>query len=184
MHTHPPVARPFFIALTGSPGITHSTVHGEIALAADLRALAREHGASRWEFTIRETLAALIRSRALIVRDADGVTLDEISIKATLDATWRPSGVWAARSRRFVYRCGPVPHTSFRSRGSYYRSPHTNATRVAEAAATADAFDPDLELEPRFAARVARLSKHVTAWDDVPRCRDRSWKRQRLTRWR
>ena len=111
-------------------------------------------------------------------------TLDEISIKATLDATWRPSGVWAARSRRFVYRCGPVPHTSFRSRGSYYRSPHTNATRVAEAAATADAFDPDLELEPRFAARVARLSKHVTAWADVPRCRDRSWKRQRLTRWR
>ena len=60
MHTHPPVARPFFIALTGSPGITHSTVHGEIALAADLRALAREHGASRWEFTIRETLAALV----------------------------------------------------------------------------------------------------------------------------
>jgi len=185
MHIYPPVARPFFIALAGSPDVTHRTAHGETDLAAELRAIARQHGAPpRWEFAIREALIELIRSRVLTVHDSNGGVLDEISIKSALNATWPPASRRAAHIRRFVFRCGPVPHTSFRSRGSYYRAPHTNATRIAEAAAAASALDPDLGLEPRFASRIARLSRHVTAWDDVPRSRDRSWKRQRKTRWR
>jgi hypothetical protein len=184
MHFHPPVAPAYFVRSAGPDGAVDEIVRGESDLAARLRRIARFHGAY-WEFKVSETLAALVAQRSFIVRDADGEALSKAEIDAVLAATWRPSRPPRRSIRRFKYRNGPVPFTgSGGSYSCYYRSPRAHGFMIAEAIAAVDALDPENDLAPRFVQALARADKHPTAYDDIPRCRDRSWKRQRKTRWR
>lgn len=83
------------------------------------------------------------------------------------------------RAPRHVFRRGPVPGTGKPTGRSicYFRNPRTTA--VLRANASLDQTD-DEESPP---AR-GRRRDLPTAWDDIPRTRDRSWKRQRHTQWR
>lgn len=80
------------------------------------------------------------------------------------------------RAPHHVFRRGPVPGTGKPTgwAACYFRNPHTAAEMRANAGAD----------EGGSSGVRGRRRDLPSAWDDILRTRDRSWKRQRRTQWR
>jgi hypothetical protein len=117
----------------------------------------------------RPDAPARIRWRA---RDADDLGVED----TRLDAAFAAADQGRRRGRRRpepVFRRAPVPFTG-RGRGwTGFRHPRTAAEIAANAAAVDDGFPVP-----------GRRRNLPTAWDDLPRHVERSWKAHRRTQWR
>lgn len=80
-------------------------------------------------------------------------------------------GIGAVASRGYIRRVTPVPGTSRRVRGCFFRRPGTTAERRLAAGTLREDGEPG----PRPARNPRNL---VNAWDDVPRHVERGWKSQ------
>lgn len=180
MHNHLPFECAYYLQHNATALAGHEMVRGQHALAHRLREIARLHRYPCWEHGLREIVIALLSLNALVIFDDDCNRIEWTSLEPLFDATLFRKG---RGPRDYVYRYGAVPNTGRYARGHYYRAPRCHSLMVAEAIASAGLEDCEV-LEARQARAITRNDKHVTAWDDVPRCRERNWKRQRATRWR
>jgi hypothetical protein len=73
----------------------------------------------------------------------------------------------------------PIPGTSSHNTRKYFRHPKTMAENRAGVAATADRSEV-----PDMGAKIRVRNLLPTAWDDIPRSRECSWKRHRGTQWK
>lgn len=83
--------------------------------------------------------------------------------------------------RGYEFRRTPVPRTGKGSPYRWLRHPRTTSERRAS-----DAVDNDPEMREYKVKSRAKRSKAMlpSAWDDLPRHVDKSWKRHRKTQYR
>jgi hypothetical protein len=110
----------------------------------------------------------------------DYIVRDDLGNRLSVFDIPRPPRKKTQPSRRDIphdYRAGAVPGTGLRLRYGrcWMRGPQTHSARRSD-------FDPIEEHEPRL--RRARGTALPTAWDDLPRQHQRSWKKNRATQWR
>jgi hypothetical protein len=82
---------------------------------------------------------------------------------------------------REEFRRGPVPGVHKRGRYGWFRGMDTYAARRAAAGFATDDEAGEAGVRHRAKRNLANLP---TAWNDIGRCVDRSWKRHRLNQWK
>jgi hypothetical protein len=100
---------------------------------------------------------------------------DIVPVEVIMDRV--PRKVYGREIPEFKYRHDPVPfvHKSKWHRGVFYRRPKTTQERRA--------FDDSVD--QGFTPRKRRAANILpNAWDDIPRHREKNWKKFRRTQWK
>lgn len=129
-----------------------------------------------------DRLVAMLRAGDLDVT-IDGRPLSIHALAMLLRARLE-GNVVSGRRPPHVFRRGPVPFIHRLGGYGFFRAPRCHGALIGEEACAAAARE---EAEGLTAAQRARLSlreRHVSAWDDISRGDERSWKRHRRSRWR
>lgn len=141
---------------------------------------------ARFRYTRWETIEAEIYARRLTIHDEADEPVSDGVLRMLIQRAPGSDRLKRHGVPKVPFRQAPVPFVGRRRRGfaSLYRAPRCRPFIAGESAAAEDAADVRDQLSAAQAARLARQERHVTAWDDIPRRAEKSWKRQRLTRWR
>lgn len=118
-----------------------------------------------------------------LLDDAGRIVYADV-IKQEIEKTWK---VKYRKEKGHKFRNGPVPHTGHKSWGGYYRSIHTTAEIRANFTLCDTGFAEDEDDDYIIDSMVAKSGKarHLpTAWDDIVKVNERSWKRHRKTQWK